>query len=82
MRDDIQMRTTLDISDEIMGIVRELAAVRGMTIGAVLSELAQRGLARPTEPLPVRNGVPLLPRRPESARQPTMKLVNDLRDDA
>jgi hypothetical protein len=75
------MRTTLDISDEVMGIVRELAAVRGMTIGAVLSELALRGLARPAEPAPVRNGVPLLSRRPEGARRPTMQLVNDLRDD-
>ena len=29
----------------------------------------------------VRNGVPLLPRRPESAPRPTMQLVNNLRDD-
>jgi hypothetical protein len=75
------MRTTLDINDEVMGLVRELAAARGMTIGAVLSELALRGLARPEGSAPIRNGVPLLPRRPDGARRPTMKLVNDLRDD-
>jgi len=76
-----QMRTTLDISDDLMGMVRELAAARGQTIGQVLSDLARKGLERPSGAPAVRNGVPLLPRRPEGVRRPTMKLVNELRDD-
>ena len=75
------MRTTLDISDDVMGLVRELAAARGQTMGEVLSDLARKGLARPAGATSIRNGVPLLPRRPEGAARPTMKRVNDLRDD-
>ncbi len=80
MRDACLVRTTLDISDEVMGLVRELAEARRMTIGAVLSELALRGLERSAPQPSIRNGVPLLPPRPAGARRPTMKLVNDLRD--
>ena len=63
-----------------MAQVRELAAARGLTIGRVLSDLARKGLERPAATARVRNGVPLLPRRPDSAPRPTMKLVNELRD--
>ena len=46
-----------------------------------MSELARKGL-RPGRSRQVRNGVPLLTRRPPGAARPTMKLVNDLRDEA
>lgn len=74
------MRTTLDIDDDVLNAAKELAAARRMTAGQVLSELARKGL-RPTHSAQVRNGVPLLPRRPESAPRPTMHLINSLRDD-
>ena len=73
------MRTTVDIEDDILQVARELAANRGVTIGQVLSELARRGLETPGKEK-VRNGVPLLPRRPRGSRKPTMNLVNRLRD--
>jgi hypothetical protein len=38
------MRTTLEIDDEVMAAARELAAGEGRSIGAVISELARRGL--------------------------------------
>jgi hypothetical protein len=82
MRDDPLVRTTLDISDEVMGLVRELADARRMTMGAVLSELALRGLDRSAPQTSIRNGVPLLPPRQAGATRPTMKLVNELRDDS
>jgi hypothetical protein len=80
MRDAGKVRTTLDIDDDVLNAAKELAAARRMTAGQVISELARKGL-RPTHSANVRNGVPLLPRRPESAPRPTMHLVNNLRDD-
>ncbi|MGE3275775.1 MAG: CopG family transcriptional regulator [Vicinamibacterales bacterium] len=74
------MRTTLDIADDVLLAAKELAAVRRMTVGEVVSALARKGL----EPAPTasrtRNGVPLLPRRPGGRRRPTMAGVNELRD--
>ncbi len=79
MRDDRIMRTTLDIDEDVLQAAKEIAAVRGTTTGKVVSELARRGLEKP-RPARVRNGVPLLPVRPGGLR-PTMKLVNELRDE-
>ena len=81
MRDDPVMRTTLDIDDDVLQAAKELAVLRGMTAGQVVSELARRALA-PSGTRRVRNGVPLLSRRPAGSPRPTMRLVNDLRDDA
>jgi hypothetical protein len=74
------MRTTLDIEDDILQAVKEIASCRGTTAGSVLSELARKAL-EPAEPTALRNGVPLLPRRPAGSPKPTMALVNSLRDD-
>jgi hypothetical protein len=38
------MRTTLDIDDDVMAAARELAQHEGRTIGAIVSDLARRGL--------------------------------------
>ena len=75
------MRTTLDIDDDVLQAARELAACRGSTAGKVLSDLARIGLSRPVLAAE-RDGVPLLPRRLPDAPRPTMKLVNELRDEA
>jgi hypothetical protein len=80
MRDDPFMRTTLDIADDVLHAAKELAAHRGTTTGQVLSDLARKAL-EPPRTTKVRNGVPVLPRRPAGAPRPTMKLVNALRDD-
>jgi hypothetical protein len=74
------MRTTLEIDDDILQAVKEIASNRGATAGRVLSELARKAL-EPTEPPLIRNGVPLLPRRPAHSAKPTMALVNSLRDE-
>ncbi|OBI15761.1 antitoxin [Mycobacterium sp. E2327] len=38
------MRTTLDLDDDVMAAARELAASERRSLGAVISELARRGL--------------------------------------
>ena len=74
------MRTTLDLDADVLQAAKELAAARGSTAGKVLSELARKGLETPRT-LKVRNGVPLLPRRTPGTPRPTMKQVNELRDE-
>lgn len=54
------MRITLSLDDDVLAAVRELAASQRPTIGAVISELARRGLVGRRA---VRNGMPLLQRR-------------------
>lgn len=66
------MRTTLAIDDDILHVAREMAKSRGASVGQILSELARRAL---------RNGVPLMPRRPKGSPRPTLELVNRLRDE-
>lgn len=38
------MRTTLDIDDTVLAAAKEIARVRGQSAGAVISELARKGL--------------------------------------
>ena len=75
------MRTTLDIDDDVLQAAKELGALQGKTAGKVVSELARQGLS-PVVTHRLRNGVPVLPRRPAGRARPTMRLVNDLRDEA
>lgn len=73
------MRTTIDLDDDLLQAARELASLRGVTIGRAVSDLVRRALA-PSSRTPLRNGVPVLPSRGVGARKPTMRLVNELRD--
>ena len=75
------MRTTLDLDADVLQAAKELAELRGITAGRVLSELAREALARPRRAGQVRNGVPLLPARKAGAPRPSMRLVNELRDE-
>jgi hypothetical protein len=75
------MRTTLDIDDDVLQAAKELGALYGKTAGQVVSDLARRALS-PTATHRLRNGVPVLPRRPAGSPRPTVRLVNQLRDDA
>lgn len=74
------MRTTLAIDLDVLQAARELAEVRGETLGQVVSALARKGLEAPAPSGRVRNGVPLLARR-RGRPKATMKLVNELRDE-
>jgi hypothetical protein len=82
MRDDsIPMRTTMDVDIDLLQAAKELAEVRGTTMGRVVSDLLRKAL-EPSRSVRVRNGVPVLPPRPAGAPRPTMKQVNALRDEA
>lgn len=59
------MRTTIDIDEDVLTAAEDLAAARGSTAGKVVSDLVRQALAPQTE---IRNGVPLLPPRPEARR--------------
>jgi hypothetical protein len=74
------MRTTLDVDEDVLQAAKEIAANRGTTAGRVLSELARKGL-EPTTSADIRNGVPLMPRRPKGSPPLTMETVNRLRDE-
>ena len=74
------MRTTLAIDDDVLTAARSLAESQGRSLGEIISELARQALRRDGASTTVRNGVPLLPVRPEAV-QVTMALVNQLRDD-
>jgi hypothetical protein len=75
------VRTTLDIDDDVLMAVKEIALANGIPAGKVLSGLARKGLEPPKRTAKVRNGVPLLPRPSKRGRPITMDLVNRLRDD-
>ena len=62
------MRTTLDIDNDVLTAAKELARQEGKSAGAVISELARKGLTgqESLKRAPKsRNGVPVLPRRKE-----------------
>lgn len=75
------MRTTLDIEDDVLQAVKELAHRGGGTAGQVISKLARRGLGMPNvdqkRPSRSRNGVPLLPSRGDII---TLEHVQNLTD--
>jgi hypothetical protein len=81
MRDDPPVRTTLDIDDDVLLAVKEIAATNGLPAGKVLSGLARKALERPKSSAKVRNGVPLLPPRAAGSPALTIELINQLRDD-
>jgi len=71
------VRTTLDLDEDILRAAKDLAAERSQSLGSVLSDLARRGLQPSVSALDVRNGIPLLPRKP-GARPVTSQMVKDL----
>lgn len=60
------MRTTLDIEEDVLLAVKELARHEHTTAGKIISRLARKGLSGGTpvsRKVECRNGIPLLARR-------------------
>jgi hypothetical protein len=77
MRYDDCVRTTLDIDDELLLTVKQIAEQRKTTAGSVVSALLRESLQPKPFELEYRNGVPTLPRRPNGPVV-TAELVNRL----
>ena len=73
------MRTTVDIDDDVLQAVREIAAREGISMGKALSTLASQTPTNPVE-TDIRNGVPLFPSQ-NSAGIISLEPVNQLRDE-
>ena len=48
----LSVRTTMDIADDVLQAARELAELRGETLGAMISALARKGLEAPAADAP------------------------------
>jgi hypothetical protein len=64
MRDDQNVRTTLDLDDDVLEAIKEIAQTRRQTAGRVTSDLVRKALEPPRRTSTVRNGVPILHGRP------------------
>ena len=74
------MRTTLDLEDELLLAVKEIAKQRGTTASHVVCALIRESLQPRSVKLAYRDGVPVLPLRPNGPVI-TSELVNRLRDE-
>ncbi len=75
------MRTTLAIDDDVLAAAKGLAVRDNKSVGEVISALARQALQTKRLKTPrMRNGVPLLPKRPGGGPV-TPELVNRLRDE-
>jgi predicted transcriptional regulator len=70
------MRTTIDIDDDVLCAVKELAAAQKTTAGKVISDLVRQELTRPpSEPAKYRGGFRLLP---QTGKVVTPELIEKL----
>lgn len=74
------MRTTLSIDDDVLAAAKELASQQHKSVGEVISSLTRQALRPPLTSSNVRNGMLLLPMRPD-ATAVTQELVNQMRDE-
>jgi hypothetical protein len=73
------VRTTVDLEDDVLIAAKEIARQRGLSTGKILSELARQALSR-HDGATTRNGVPLFPVQ-QGAGIVTLELINRLRDE-
>lgn len=73
------MRTTIDLEEDVLLAVKEIARMKSQSIGKVLSDLARQALSR-QDAGTSRNSVPLFPIQP-GASVVTLELVNQLQDE-
>jgi hypothetical protein len=73
------MRTTISIDDDVLRAAKSLAVAEQRSVGAVLSELARRGL-RPERPVMSAHGLPVF-RVSEKAPPLTLDMVRQALDD-
>lgn len=72
------MRTTLDLDEDVLLAVKELAQTSGASAGKIVSGLVRKALERPAPAARVRNGVPLLPPRAPGSPLLALELIKQL----
>ncbi len=71
------MRTTVNLDEDVLRVVKHLAQERKQNLGRVLSDLVRQGL-QPAQPVVVEHGViPTLPPIP-GAQPVTDQMIKDL----
>jgi hypothetical protein len=70
------MRTTLNLDDDVLQMVRSYAESRALTLGKAISELVRKGLREPMRTHTV-NGIDVVDLPPDSP-QITTRRVKDL----
>jgi Arc/MetJ family transcription regulator len=78
--EELIMRTTLAIDDDVLTAARAIARQSKRTVGEVVSDLARSAL-RPPSPQRTRNGILLLPLRGVGVIV-TPEIVSALRDES
>lgn len=79
---DVQMRTTLDIPDDVLLAAKSLAAQKKQTTGRVVGDLLRQAMRSSAGEVGARNGVPVFASKKSGvdSAPPTLDLVNRLRD--
>jgi Ribbon-helix-helix protein, copG family len=77
---DTMIRTTLAIDDDVLAVVKEMAAMQRKSVGEVISSLLRAALPPTASTARTRNGVPLLPVRTNASRV-TSRFVRQLSDE-
>ena len=73
------MRTTLELDDDLLDMAKPMARQRGITLGQMISELVRDSLKSTATPK-FRNGIRVFPLRAGGQRV-DLELVNRLRDE-
>lgn len=73
------MRTTLDLEEDVLLAAQEIARQRGVTVGKVVSDLARQALRREVAST-TRHGLPIFPIQTDAGIV-TLEMVNQLRDE-
>jgi len=76
---EVNMRTTIDLDEDVLMAAKEIARARGTTIGKVLSQLVRQSLTR-RETATSKHGIPLFPIQTDAGIV-TLELVNQLREE-
>lgn len=76
------MRTTLDISEDVLFAAKEMAARKNLSMGEVISELARSSLRSKTKPASagLRNGFPILAPTGQAITSELIKSLLDAED--
>lgn len=72
------VRTTLNLDEDLVSVAKQLAQTQGVSLGQVISELARRSL-KPSTSQKSRNGVLLFTPKSNTVRS-DLGTVNQLRD--